>query len=120
MFEPASSETPRGRVVSGPLHTALYRYFFYGWLFRDADRGSAMERAAALRHNRHRARWLPTYLWRWLVLGALLSGVQIWAEQAIGNAVLSAALAVAVVLALVFLLVTALCWTLLRFPASAR
>jgi hypothetical protein len=115
MAEPGSRETtPQGRIGSGPLHTPLYRYFFYGWLFRDAGRGSTLERAAALRHNRDRARWLPTYLWRWVVLGALLSVVQIWTERALGHPVLSAALAVAVVLVITFVLVTALCWTILR------
>jgi len=47
----------------------LYRYWFYGWLFRDVNRGSLVERAAAQRHNRVRSRWLPTYLRRWTVLG---------------------------------------------------
>ncbi len=46
--------------------TLLYRYFFFGWLFRDVNRGNLLERAAAWRHNRQQARWLPTYLRRWL------------------------------------------------------
>ena len=46
--------------------TLLYRYFFFGWLFKDASSGNLLERAAALRHNRDQARWLPTYLRRWL------------------------------------------------------
>lgn len=49
----------------------LYRYWFYGWMFRDAHRGSVLERAAARRHNLSRSRWLPRYLKRWSVLGAL-------------------------------------------------
>ncbi|HYF60314.1 MAG TPA: hypothetical protein VEA81_15290 [Burkholderiaceae bacterium] len=49
----------------------LYRYWFYGWLFRDVNRGSLYERAAARRHNQSRSRWLPRYLMRWTVLGAL-------------------------------------------------
>jgi hypothetical protein len=48
----------------------LYRYWFYGWLFRDADRGGRAEREAALNYNRERAIWLPTYMRRWVVLGA--------------------------------------------------
>lgn len=47
-----------------------YRYWFYGWLFVDASRGSAGERAAARRLNRSRCHWLPTYLRRWTLLGA--------------------------------------------------
>lgn len=47
----------------------LYRYFFFGWLFRDATRGTVFERAAAWRYNREQARWLPTYMWRWVTWG---------------------------------------------------
>lgn len=46
--------------------TLLYRYFFFGWLFHDASQGNLLERAAAWRHNRDQARWLPTYMRRWL------------------------------------------------------
>lgn len=51
--------------------TTLYRYWFFGWMFRDVSRGSLLERAAAWRHNRAHARWLPTYLRRWSTLGGL-------------------------------------------------
>ena len=60
------------------FRTVLYRYFFFGWLFRDATRGTLFERAAAWRYNREQARWLPTYMWRWLGWGLffyLLGGV---------------------------------------------
>ena len=49
--------------------TLLYRYFFFGWLFRDVNRGTVLERAAAWRHNQAQARWLPTYMRRWLWCG---------------------------------------------------
>lgn len=52
--------------------TLLYRYFFFGWLFQDASRGTMFERAAAWRHNQSQARWLPTYMRRWLWCGLLL------------------------------------------------
>jgi len=52
--------------------TLLYRYFFFGWLFKDVGQGSDLfERAAAMRHNREQARWLPTYMLRWLWWGLL-------------------------------------------------
>jgi hypothetical protein len=54
------------------MSTLLYRYFFFGWLFRDVNRGNLLERAAAWRHNREQSRWLPTYARRWTVLGAAL------------------------------------------------
>jgi hypothetical protein len=46
----------------------LYRYFFFQWLFRDASRGTPLERAAAWRFNRQMCRYLPIYLRRWAVL----------------------------------------------------
>lgn len=46
--------------------TLLYRYLFFGWMFKRIDIGSDLERAAAIRHNREQARWLPTYMLRWL------------------------------------------------------
>jgi hypothetical protein len=49
--------------------TLLYRYFFFGWLFKDASRGNVFERSAAWRHNQAQARWLPTYMRRWLAWG---------------------------------------------------
>jgi hypothetical protein len=52
-----------------PFRTLLYRYFFFGWLFKPTDVGDVFERAAAERHNREQARWLPVYIMRWLWLG---------------------------------------------------
>jgi hypothetical protein len=52
-----------------PFRTLLYRYFFFGWLFKDVNRGNLLERAAAWRHNREQARWLPTYMRRWMWCG---------------------------------------------------
>lgn len=60
--------------------TLLYRYFFFDWLFKNAGRGDAFERAAAWRHNREQARWLPLYMWRWLCLGLVLYGLGVYFE----------------------------------------
>lgn len=60
------------------FRTLLYRYFFFGWLFKDASRGSVLERAAAWRYNKERAHWLLTYMRRWAgctVLFYALGGV---------------------------------------------
>jgi len=54
--------------ASEPLHSLLYRYFFFDWLFSDVSRGSLLERAAAWRSNREMRRYLPVYLRRWLVI----------------------------------------------------
>lgn len=55
--------------------TLLYRYFFFGWLFKDVNRGSLLERAAAWRHNKACAHWLLTYMRRWLWCGVVLYGL---------------------------------------------
>lgn len=56
-------------MESSTFAQLLYRYWFYGWMFRDVNRGNVFERAAAARHNRDLSRWLPTYLRRWTLLG---------------------------------------------------
>src|SRR5829696_4550594 len=113
MSDRGSAPAAPWRPRPASLSTTLYRYFFYGWLFRAADRGSDLERAAAVRHNRERARWLPTYLRRWGVVGGVLVALQLAIEIALGSAALSAAVAVVLVGVLVFLLVTTICWSVL-------
>jgi hypothetical protein len=54
------------------FRTLLYRYFFFAWLFKDVNRGTVFERAAALRYNREHAHWLLTYMRRWLWCGLVL------------------------------------------------
>lgn len=51
--------------------------FNYLWLwpfrdYHDADAGSALERAAAFRHNKRLAKALPTYLNRWSAIDCVL------------------------------------------------
>lgn len=72
------------------FRTLLYRYFFFAWLFRDASRGSRLERAAAWRHNQQQAHWLPTYMRRWLWAGVLLYGLGRLIELALDAPALSA------------------------------
>ena len=55
-----------------PFRTLLYRYFFFGWLFKEVGGENMFERAAVERHNREQARWLPVYIVRWLWLGLAL------------------------------------------------
>jgi hypothetical protein len=70
--------------------TLLYRYLFFGWLFRDASRGTRFERAAAWRHNQAQARWLPTYMRRWLVIGAAAYALGALVEAVFGAPLASA------------------------------
>ena len=108
-----STEATRRRRAARP-GSAVHRYFFYGWMFRDAQRGSPLERAAALRHNREQARWLPTYLRRWLVVGMLLAAAEAGSERAFDAPVVAATFAVALVGVVVLVVVTAICWAGLR------
>jgi hypothetical protein len=96
-----------------PFRSLLYRYLFYGWLFRDASRGNRLEQAAALRHNQAQARWLPTYMRRWLVLGAALFCVAAFCETVLGSPRLSAFFYVPSVLSMPINVVTAVCWAAL-------
>lgn len=59
----------RSRAV-GPHVLIDYFWPFAG--YRNADVGTKLERAAAYRYNRERARGLPAYLNRWLALSCLL------------------------------------------------
>lgn len=73
------------------FRTLLYRYFFFGWLFKDVSRGNVFERSAALRYNREHAHWLLTYMRRWLSCGLLLyglGGLFEWVLQAPGLSVI--------------------------------
>lgn len=84
----------------------LYRYWFFGWLFRDVNRASLLERAAAWRHNQRQARWLPTYLKRWAVLTLLSYGLAALIEHGVGAPVLSAVFYVQAALGVTFNVVT--------------
>lgn len=72
------------------LRTLMYRYLFFGWLFRDVSRGNLFERAAAWRHNLAQAHWLAVYLRRWSMLGATCYGLGHLVEHALGQSLLSA------------------------------
>jgi hypothetical protein len=82
-----ASRLPKSRM---PFSRLLYRYFFYDWLFHDASRGTAFERAAALRYNVKQARWLPLYLKRWAIVALLFFGAGWTIEAAAGPLVVSA------------------------------
>ena len=72
------------------FRTLLYRYFFFGWLFKDVSRGSVFERAAAWRYNKERAHWLLTYMRRWLWCGLVLYGLGGLVELVLNSPGLSA------------------------------
>jgi hypothetical protein len=98
--------------------TLLYRYFFFSWLFRDASRGNQFERMAAWRHNQEQARWLPTYMRRWLGFGLLLCGLGAIVEMGFGGRVVSCLLYVPGVLSLPVNAVIVAAWAGLKLLSS--
>lgn len=72
------------------FRTLLYRYFFFGWLFKDVSSGTVFERAAAWRHNQTQAQWLPTYMRRWLVCGLAFYALGCGFELLLAQPLLSA------------------------------
>jgi hypothetical protein len=97
--------------------SVMHRYFFYGWMFRDASRGNFWERAAALAHNRQQSRWLPTYLARWIAITAVLMAMGGFCEVVLSSHFLSVPFYLLMTVAVAYNMVTAACWSLLRTGA---
>ncbi len=80
-------------MATDDIHSSrvlLYRYLFFGWLFRDVNQGNVFERSAAWRHNHECAPWLLTYLRRWVVLGIVSFALGVFFEHGLSAQVLSA------------------------------
>ena len=61
----APSVSPAVATATEPLWHLVYRYWFWGWLFADANTGDLLRRAAAWRHNVAQRVHLPVYMRRW-------------------------------------------------------
>ena len=74
------SVTSTAAVACEPLWHLIYRYWFWGWLFRDVNAGDLLRRAAAWRHNVQQRAHLPVYMRRWcgalIVTGALAMAIE--------------------------------------------
>jgi hypothetical protein len=98
-----------------PLRVMLYRYLFFGWLFKDMLRQrTVFERAAAWRHNREQSHWLPLYMLRYVVSGAILCGLGVLTETL--SPLVAALFYVPGTMALPMLAVAGVAWTGLRRP----
>ncbi len=74
-----------------PFSTLLYRFMFFGWLFRDTSAArNPYERHAALQHNRRMCMYFPTYLRRWSFFTAFDFGLGVLFERALQASMLSA------------------------------
>lgn len=112
-------DSPRPRSDCGrlelPFRTLLYRYFFFGWLFRDASAGSFLERAAALQFNRERRIYLATYLRRWLGLVVVSYALGILAESSLAAGVAAALCYATTTLSLAIAASIARSWLALKY-----
>ena len=59
----------------------IRKFLFPIGVFRDASKGSPLERAAAYRHNRNARGCLPQYMSNWLLVAMLLAGAGVCLEQ---------------------------------------
>lgn len=96
-----------------PFATLLYRYFFFAWLFEDTGRGDMLRRAAAWQYNKQQSRWLPRYIKRYAVTGALLFIVGALAEPV--SPLLSVFLYIPSAISVPMGTVAAICWVGLNF-----
>ncbi|MEY4766051.1 MAG: hypothetical protein RI907_2724 [Pseudomonadota bacterium] len=85
-----------------PFRQLFYRYWFFGWLFKDVNRADMFERSRAWLHNREQARWLPTYLRRWALLTVASYLIGMLMEHGLGAPVVSSLLYVQAILGVVF------------------
>ncbi len=92
----------------------LYRFFFYGWLLRDASRGTLWERSAAWNHNREQCRWLPTYLRRWGVITVALFSLGALCDAGDAGHFAASCFNFVGVLTVPYHVVTAACWYFLH------
>lgn len=67
MTQPASAALASSSYYDDlPFSLVLFRYLWPFWLFRDANSGDRLTRAAAYRHNRDMRVYLPGYLMKWM------------------------------------------------------
>lgn len=97
-----------------PLWQLLYRYWFWGWLFRDAGQGDLLRRAAAWRHNLAQRMHLPVYMRRWLAMLAVTFAVALVVEVALDARAVAALFYVTSVVAAVVETVAGIAWLFLR------
>jgi hypothetical protein len=103
-----------------PFWQLLYRYWFWGWLFRDANQGDLLRRAAAWRHNVAQRIHLPVYMRRWMALMGLTFAAALGIEVVLDARAFAALLYVGAVLSAVVEVVASIAWLFLRPRAALR
>lgn len=105
-------------TVHEPLWSLLYRYWFWGWLFRDVNEGDLVRRASSWRHNVAMRACLPTYMWRWLVCTAATATVAQGVEASTAAAVVPAIFYTSSVIAVLVFGVALTIWMFLSRSAE--
>ncbi|HEY1326815.1 MAG TPA: hypothetical protein VGI14_07735 [Casimicrobiaceae bacterium] len=104
----------RQEVFGESLHSLLYRYWFWEWLFVDVRNAAGVyQRSAAWQHNLAQRRYLPIYMRRWLVVTAANLGVAAVLEKALAWMLSAAFFYTNGCIAVCVLLVTFAGWLLL-------
>lgn len=101
-----------------PLWSLLYRYWFWGWLFRDVNQGDLLGRSAAWRHNVAMRGCLPVYMARWLTCTAIAAACAHALEVALASPFLPAMFYSAAIVAVVICAIAFTIWMFLARPAS--
>ncbi|GIK85391.1 MAG: hypothetical protein KJ018_16575 [Burkholderiales bacterium] len=97
-----------------PLWQLCYRYWFWDWLFKDANQGDLLRRAAAWRHNLAQRIHLPVYMRRWLAMLAATFAVALAIELALDARTFAAVFYVGSVLCAAVEVVASVAWLFLR------
>jgi hypothetical protein len=101
-----------------PFWHLVYRYWFWGWLFRDVNSGDLVRRAAAWQHNLRQRMHLPVYMRRWCASMAALALLAYGLETLVGAQCTAACFYVGAVLALCVQVFAGVAWLFLRPRAT--
>ena len=107
---------PTAAVACEPLWHLMYRYWFWGWLFLDANTGDLLRRAAAWRHNVRQRAHLPVYMRRWLAALVVSAAVAAGIETLLEARVAAAVFYTGAVLCSVVQVIAGIAWAFLREP----
>jgi hypothetical protein len=103
------------------LHSLLYRYWFWEWLFIDVREAAGVyQRAAAWRHNVAQRRYLPIYMRRWLLVTAANLGMAAVLEKVLAWMLSAAFFYTNTCIAVCVLFVTFVGWLFLGYSGNLR
>jgi len=113
------SPSPAIAIAVEPLWHLMYRYWFWGWLFVDVNRGDLMRRAAAWRHNVAQRVHLPVYMRRWCACMLATAAVAVGIEALDARGV-AAVFYVGAILSLIVEVLAGVAWVFLREREGGR